>query len=657
MNVNRFVPVSTTIKAGFFRAYQNLTYREILPYQWKALNDEIEDAPDSHSVENFRIAAGTSDGEFNGMAFQDSDLAKWLEAAGHSLANAQRDPSFPKEVREKLEKWVRSAVEVVASAQQPDGYLDTFFTVKAPDRKWSNLREAHELYCAGHMMEAAVAVYEGTGDRTLLDVVSKLADHIGSVFGTEPGKKRGYPGHQEIELALMKLYRLTNEKRFFDLAAFFIDERGRKPVYFDVEAQSEHFYPVWGFDRDHEYQQAHLPVREQRDAVGHSVRAMYQYIAMADIAIETGDRELADACRALWTSATERRMYITGGIGSTRHGERFTTDYDLPNDTAYAETCAAIGLFIFANRMARLENEARYADVAERALFNGILSGLSLDGTRYFYVNPLEVVPEVCDTNGTHRHVKYRRQSWYGCACCPPNVARLLASLGTYVSRAAGDTLYVDLYCNGAVSASLSSGTFDLEQSGNYPWDGAISIRVTDAPAGTVVLALRLPAWCRTPSLRINGDEIPIDSISEKGYARLERVWNAGDEVVLDLPMPVEVVSADPKVKADFGRVALQRGPIVYCLEEVDNGKNLHTLALADDPAFRVEHREQLLGGVTVVEARGTRVAAGQRTSQSLYRQESFSPSLEETTLTFVPYYAWANRDPGEMTVWVSAPR
>ncbi|TVQ22674.1 MAG: glycoside hydrolase family 127 protein, partial [Spirochaetaceae bacterium] len=614
------------VTSGFWRAYQRLNNERVIPYQWKALNDEIPDAPKSHSVENFRIAAGMSEGEYDGMVFQDSDLAKWIEAAGYAMENTSEDPEYPAEARQQLEGQVRDAVDAVAAAQQPDGYLNTYFTVKRPDARWANLRQAHELYVAGHMIEAGIAVFRGTGDRKLLDVVIRLADYIATVFGREPGKRRGYPGHQEIELALMKLYRTTGEHRFMELARYFIDERGRTPYYFDVEAASSDFVQIWNSPLVHDYQQSHVPVRDQRDAVGHSVRAMYQYVAMADIAIETGDAALADACRALWESTTERRMYVTGGIGSSSHGEQFTTDYDLPNDTAYAETCASIGLFIFAHRMATLDNDARYVDVAERALYNGVISGLSLDGERYFYVNPLAVDPRVCDTNGTHAHAKYRRQKWYGCACCPPNVARIIASLGDYAARAAGDTLYVDHFVGGTVSAELEVGGVEIEVAGDYPWDGSITLRVSRAPDAPASIAVRLPGWCDGPALSVNGERVDIAAVQKRGYALLSRQWRSGDRIALDLPMPVRTVCADPRVKADFGRIAVLRGPLCYCLEEADNGANLHAAAVATDPDYRIVRRDDLLGGVSVITCAGTTLAKD-ATEGPLYRSPATPPA------------------------------
>ncbi|TVR52107.1 MAG: glycoside hydrolase family 127 protein [Spirochaetaceae bacterium] len=645
--------LSVSITSGFWKRYQTLLYEKILPYQWSALNDEIEGAPKSHSIENFRIAAGTSNGEFHGMVFQDSDLAKWLEAAGYVLEIAARDDTIPDEVRRKLGQRVTEAVAVVAAAQQPDGYLNTYFTAKEPNRRWSNLREAHELYCAGHMIEAGVAVYRGTGDRTLLDVVIRFADHIATVFGRDGGKRRGYPGHQEIELALVKLYKATGERRFLGLAEYFIDERGAEPSYFDLESQSGNFKPIWGPNtRDHAYNQAHAPVREQRTAVGHSVRAMYQYIAMADLAIEARDASLAEACRALWDSTVKRRMYVTGGIGSSRHGEAFTIDFDLPNDTAYAETCAAIGLFIFAHRMAELDDHARYCDTAERVLYNAIISGLSLDGTRYFYVNPLEVEPSRCDESGTYEHVKYRRQSWYGCACCPPNVARILGSLGDYVYRTKGNTVFVDHFLNGTASLSLDSGTMELEQSGKYPWDGRIGFTVTRAVDGPAGIAVRIPDWCDDASLTLNGEPVDVTEGNRDGYVVLHRTWQTGDTLELDLPMPVRMLSADPRIAADYGKVAIQRGPLVYCLEQCDNGPGLHTVTLPESPEFSVTFHDAELGGVTVITARGF-ISTDEFVGETPYAADRRTETRKPVELKFVPYYAWANRAPGEMTVWV----
>ena len=348
---------------------------------------------------------------------------------------------------------------------------------------------------------------------------------------------------------------------------------------------------------------------------------------------------------------------MTGGIGSTGHGERFTTDFDLPNDTAYAETCAAIGLFIFANRMATLDNDARYADVAERALYNGVISGISLDGERYFYVNPLAVDPRDCDSGGTYSHVKYRRQPWYGCACCPPNVARILASLGDYTARATDATLYLDHFVNGTVSVDLATGAMEVEVRGEYPWDGSIAIEVSSAPDADASIAIRVPGWCDGPTLAVNGERVDITSVRKRGYAVLTRRWQPGDRIEVDLPMPVRTIRADPRVKAAYGRVAVQRGPLVYCLEEADNGAGLHTVALASEPGFQVAHRDDMLGGVSVITCAGSSAGTGTSASDEspapLYRPAATAPLRAAAELTFIPYYAWANREPGEMVVWV----
>ncbi|HUJ74967.1 MAG TPA: beta-L-arabinofuranosidase domain-containing protein, partial [bacterium] len=429
---------------GFWQRYQVLVRDAVIPYQWKAMNDEIPGAPKSHSVENFRIAAGAAEGAYEGMVFQDSDLAKWLEAAGNVLG-----VSRPEEQRE-LRAHVEEAVDLICRAQQPDGYVNTYFTVKDPAGRWKNLREAHEMYCAGHLIEAGVSLFRGAANRRILDVCCRLADHLEARFGHGPGKVPGYCGHEEIELALVKLARVTGEPRYLRLAQYFVDERGRSPSYFEQESSAPGFTPIFGI-KSLPYYQAHQPVRQQKDAVGHAVRAVYLYSAMADLAGESGEAELTAACDRLWESITTRKMYITGGIGASAHLESFGADYDLPNDMAYAETCAAIGLFLFSSRMARLHDQAKYADIMERTLYNGIISGLGLDGESYFYVNPLEVVPAVCDANGSYRHVKYRRQPWYGCACCPPNIARTLSSLGEHAYHLRGSTLFADIYHEGTV--------------------------------------------------------------------------------------------------------------------------------------------------------------------------------------------------------------
>lgn len=409
-------------------------------------------------------------------------------------------------------------------------------------------------------------------------------DNIDSVFGNEAGKLRGYDGHQEIELALVKLYHVTRQDRYLQLSKYFLDERGQQPPHFyDVEWEKRgktHHWPDTMMIKEKDYSQAHLPVREQDKAEGHAVRLVYMCAGMADVAAETGDRELLEACRKLWKNIVSRRMYITGGIGSMARGEAFSLDYDLPNDTVYAETCASIGLIFFAQRMLQLEPKSEYADIMERALYNTVISGMSRDGKHFFYVNPLEVYPEACGKNKIYDHIKPVRQGWYGCACCPPNFARLLASLGQYIYTVQDKTVYTHLYVGGQADLELGGKSIQLEQQTNYPWDGAVRFELTMDEDTQFTLALRIPDWCDGASVQINGDAYAIEAQVADGYALLNRIWKRGDVVELTLHMPVHRMKGHPLVRQTVCKVALQRGPLVYCLEEADNGKQMHQFIL-----------------------------------------------------------------------------
>jgi DUF1680 family protein len=568
--------------------------------------------------------------------FWDSDVAKWLEAACYSLA------THPEA---KLEKLLTGVVNLIVKAQQPDGYLNVHFTLVEPDRRWANLRDNHELYCAGHLMEAAVAHYEATGRDELLRAMCRYADYIDSVFGRGKGKKRGYPGHEEIELALVKMYHATGEQRYLNISRFFVDERGRRPLYFDVEARARGEDPKqYG-----NYHQAHLPVRDQKTADGHAVRAMYLYCAMADVASQTGDKTLAAACKRLWENVTRRRMYITGGVGSTADHERFTTDYDLPNETAYAETCAAIGLVFWANRMFHLDPDARYTDVMERALYNGVISGVSMDGRKFFYDNPLTVCPKGSDParKGPSGHV---RQEWFGCSCCPTNIVRMLASLGKYVYSQGRNEIYVHLYIAGSAEIDLAGRKVLLTQKTRYPWKEKVRLTVRPEKPGTFTVAVRIPGWCRSASLKVNGRAVNLARITKKGYAKVKRLWKSGDTIELTLPMPVERIEANPNVRMNSGKVALQRGPVVYCLEEIDNGPNLSEITLPADASLRARYDKDLLGGVTVITAKARR-RDDSSWKDCLYRTEA--SRMKTVNIQAVPYFAWCNRKPGEMLVWI----
>ena len=631
------------IEDGFWRGLRETAVREGIPYQWRALNDAVDGAEPSRCMRNFRIAAGREDGAFAGFVFQDSDVAKWLEAVAYSL---RWRPDA------RLEAVADGAIADIVAAQRPDGYMDTCYIIGGLDKRFTKLKDDHELYVAGHMIEAAVAYFRATGKRALLDAVLRLVDCIDAEIGAEDGKRRGYPGHPVIEMALVRLYGVTRDPKHLALAEYFVRERGRAPLYFRQEELSNGGNPPEGEDFFHyRYYQAGRPIAEQAHAEGHAVRAMYLYCGAADVARETGDAALAEACRRLWRSAVRRRMYVTGAVGSSEYGESFTFDYDLPNDTVYGETCAAIALVFFARRMLALEAKGEYADVMERALYNGVISGMQLDGTRFFYVNPLEVVPEACEWDMHKRHVKPRRQKWFGCACCPPNLIRLLASLEDYAYSADVDGAWVHLYIGGSARFCADGADMRLRVATDYPWDGRVRLTVEAAPPSAYALRLRVPGWCRRWTLSVNGER--EDAPVEDGYAAVRRTWRAGDAVELVMDMPVAFTRANPRVREDAGRVAVTRGPLVYCLEEADNGPDLHLLRLggARPEDFEAAWRGDALGGVVAITGTGARESdAGW--GETLY-SDALPVESAPARLTFIPYYAWANRAPGEMRVWI----
>lgn len=564
--------------------------------------------------------------------FWDSDVAKWLEAASYSLA------THPDAV---LEGQVDEVIGLLAVAQQPDGYLNSHFSTVEPEKRWTNLRDLHELYCAGHLIEAAVAHFQATGKRSLLDILIRYADHIDSVFGPEPGKKRGYPGHEEIELALVKLYRVTGEQRYLRLSQYFVEERGRQPHYYDEEARLRSEDPAAYWAGSYQYNQSHFPVREQQEVTGHAVRAMYLYSAMTDLARELHDASLLATCKRLWQHLSSRRTYITGGIGSSPYNEGFSADYDLPNESAYAETCAAIGLVFWNFRLLQLECDARYADMLEAALYNSVLSGVSLDGESFFYDNPLA-------SRGGHH-----RQGWFECACCPPNIARLLASLGQYIYAANGRDIAVHLYIQSSAQVKMGGQVVTLRQETDYPWNGTVTFQLAMDEPATFGLKLRIPGWCRHALLIVNDEEIDIASNLQQGYVRVERRWQTDDRVQLLLAMPVERMYTHPNVLQDAGRVALKCGPLVYCLESVDQADQrvpLQRLLLPRDAKLSTHFEPELLDGVQVI--RGSALIEDDADwGPTLYRSQP--PTRHATAITAIPYYAWDNRQPGEMLVWL----
>ncbi len=623
---------------GFLAERARCVRETVIPQQWEALNDRIPNAERSGCVHNVQVAAGVKEGQFHGLFWQDSDLAKWIEAASFRLAGA---PDAA------LERELDDVIALLAKAQQPDGYLNTYFQLVEPQNRWANLRDAHELYVAGHFIEAGVAHFEATGKRTLLDVVCRLADLVRRTFGRGPGQLRGYCGHEEIELALVKLARVTGEGRYLDLAAYFIEERGQAPNYFEEEARRRGDEKLpWHMHHDGlATLQAAQPVQTRTEPVGHAVRMMYLLSAMADLARERDDAGLRESCTRLWHATLARHLYVTGGVGSEPYGEKFCEPFDLPPDRAYAETCAAIGLMMVARRMLILDRDGATADAMERALYNNVLAGLALDGRTYFYVNPLEVIPAVAKRRYECHLVKTQRVPWFGCACCPPNVARLLMSLGDYAYAREAGGLTVHLYAGGCVRFDVDGVEARLAIRTEYPWDEKVTLEWQAPTPVTCALRLRLPGWCREPQVFVNGSRV-VPAV-DRGYAVLARRWLEGDRVDLVLPMPVERVRANPRVASVAGRVALQRGPVVYCLEEADNGPDLSGLVLPLDATLHARQDARLLGGCVVVEAEGWR----ETRTDSLYTPTPVP--RESVTLRAVPYALWANRGEGEMRVWI----
>ena len=637
------------INDPFLGQYQQLVRDVVIPYQWDALNDRIEEADPSHAIENFRIAAGRQEGEFYGMVFQDSDVAKWLEAVAWSLCQ-KPDPG--------LEKTADEVIELVAAAQCEDGYLNTYFTVKAPEERWTNLAECHELYCAGHMIEAGVAFFQATGKRRLLDVVCRLADHIDSVFGPGDNQLHGYPGHPEIELALMRLYDVTQEPRYMALVKYFVEARGTQPHFYDIEYEKRGktsywntYGPAW-MVMDKPYSQAHQPISEQPVAIGHAVRFVYLMTGVAHLARLSQDEGKRRDCLRLWKNMARRQLYITGGIGSQSSGEAFSSDYDLPNDTVYAESCASIGLMMFARRMLEMEADSQYADVMERALYNTVLGGMALDGKHFFYVNPLEVHPKSLKFNHIYDHVKPVRQRWFGCACCPPNIARVLTSLGHYIYTPHDDVLYINLYVGNSVEIPVGNEALRLRISGNYPWQEQVKIVIDSSSPVNHTLALRLPDWCDKPQVTLNG--APVTQDVRKGYLHISHLWQEGDTLQLTLPMPVRRIYGNPLVRHQAGQVAVQRGPLVYCLEQADNGEQLHNLQLPRDARFSTVEGKGIFARKILLQVPGYKQTAKDAENQALWHYDRAPSSRQPQVLTFIPWFSWANRGEGEMRIWVN---
>lgn len=641
MNKKEFLkPISikdVEITGNFWKDMMEKARLEVIPYQWEALNDRIEGAEPSYCMQNFKVASGKIEGTHNGCVFQDSDVAKWIEAVAYSL---MWHPDA------ELEATCDGAVDDIVAAQQPDGYLNTYYIITDINKRFTNLKDNHELYCLGHFIEAAVAYYYSTGKDKLLNAMIKYVDLVDKLIGPEEGKIHGYPGHEIIELALVKLYKITKNEMHLKLASYFVEERGQSPNFFELENKINGNGFYW---KDslflYGYYQADKPVREQLP-IGHAVRGVYLYSGMADVARETEDDSLLDACKRIWNDLTHRQMYITGGIGPSVYGEAYTYDYDLPNDTVYAETCASIGLAFFAQRMLNTIAKSEYADVLERALYNGIISGMSADGKSFFYVNPLETLPEASAKDYQRRHVKIERQKWFGCSCCPPNLARILTSLSNYAYSVGEKELLVNMYMESKVNTELAGGKLSLDVKTNYPWDGTVTIKVIDAPENEVSIGLRIPDWCKKYSISES------DAQLKNGYLTISKQLVKGDEIVLDMEMPVEIIEANPRVREDAGKLAVQRGPVVYCIEQADNGTDIHRNYITAETEFKPEFDDGFFGGAMVLKSKGKKLMQDEWDADTLYRSAS-APKFEDADLKWIPYYLWSNRGEGEMTVWV----
>ena len=660
--------MKVTITSPFWKQRRDQIVESVIPYQWGVMNDEIDTVvPDdpagnqlsdnkSHAVANLKVAAGELDDEFHGMVFQDSDVYKWLEEAAYALAY-HPDP--------ELKALCDRTVDLIARAQQPDGYLDTPYQIKsgvwAHRERFSLIQQSHEMYVMGHYIEAAVAYHDVTGNEQALDVARKMADCLDANFGPEDGKIHGADGHPEIELALAKLYDVTGERRYLALAQYLIDVRGQDPQFYTKQLKAidnDNIFPDLGFYKP-TYFQAAEPVRQQQTANGHAVRVGYLCTGIAHVARLTGDEELMDTARRFWRNIVTKRMYVTGGIGSTHVGESFTYDYDLPNDTMYGETCASVSMSMFAQQMLLAEPKAEYADVLEKELFNGSIAGISLDGKQYYYVNALETTPDGLDNPDRH-HVLSHRVDWFGCACCPANIARLIASVDRYIytERDGGRTVLSHQFI---ANTAVSSLGLRVEQRSNFPWDGHVEYTISlpgvagdsGVSAEPVRFGVRIPAWSRgSYALAVNGQ--PFAGDLEYGFAYVDVAPGETVEISLDLDMSVRFVRANSRVRSDAGQVAVTRGPLVYCAEQADNEGDLWDYRLADGVTgtdATVAFEPDLLGGVDTVSLPAVRETADPDDAP-LYLDADEPRSADPATLKLIPYYSWANRSLGQMRVF-----
>lgn len=636
--INDMNPKEITLLEGFWRNRNQLLADVIIPYQWDTLNNRTEGVPLSHAVENFRIAAKELQGIPGGTIFQDSDVAKWIEAASYSL---MFQPNHA------LETSIDELVRLIEKSQHSNGYVNTFFTAKGIEQRWSDLEMGHELYCAGHLIEASIAYYQATGKRVLMDVMIRYANLIAEEFGPEEGKLHAYDGHPEIEIALYRLADASDDNRYRNLADYFMNIRGTvRNKNGSINADGARKPKSRWFESD--YFLADKPIRSMTEVNGHAVRAMYLYAGMADQYRRTGEPELWEKLTALWNNLVQKRVYITGGIGSQSHGERFTVDYDLPPDRGYTETCASIGLVFWAWRMSCIDVDSRYADMIEKEMYNGALSGISLDGKAYFYVNPLEITPRIATFRQDMEHVLPHRAGWFDCACCPTNIARLIGSIGKYIYSFTDTHIFIHQYISSETEVPLGGQNITILQETNYPWNGEIRLGLQMQRETQATLSLRKPAWCDAWTLLINGTDWNAWYL-EKGYITIDRKWVPSDTVVLRLEMPVKCIQADSRIQGYGGKAALMRGPLVYCLEEIDNGPQLQELLIDSKGNNKVEEGLIQSFPSTSVLLDGYR--------ETLRVDNLYEPMKQnerkQVQVKAIPYFQWGNRAKDqEMRVW-----
>lgn len=612
--------------------YENLVFSKVSITDgfWKPHVDKITSVAipvcirqtevETPRIRNFEIAAGLREGSFRGIFYDDSDVYKALEAMAYSLKN---NPD--KRMEEKADEWI----DKIAKAQQSDGYINTYYTLTPKEPRWTDM-DRHEAYCGGHLIEAGIAYYDATGKRSLLDVGIRFANHMDSIFG--PGKRHWVPGHEEIEIALVKLFKITKDEKYLKLADWLLNERG-------------HGHGTW---KSGIHFQDDKPLVDQTDISGHAVRAMYLYTAAADVAALTGNTAYMNTMRTIWEDVVYRNMYLTGGIGSSRHNEGFTQDFDLPNRTAYCETCASVGMVFWNQRMGELTGESEYIDVLERSLYNGALDGISLKGDLFFYDNPLS-------SNGD-----FKRREWFGTACCPSNISRLLASLGDYIYGYAEKDIWVNLFVNNTATLSLKDQQVHMQIDTEYPWNGQIRMKVSPVrKKGAFTVRVRIPGWAKgeaTPgnlysfrnpqklsySLTVNGK--PVDYTEDKGYLVINRTWKAGDEVRLELPMPVMPVVARQEVKSDRSCMALQRGPLIYCVEGADNNGKAWDIVLPENPRITISDDLIINEKVKALEIEAASV---------LPSPDGTMVAKTPLRIKAIPYYCWCNRNNSQMRVWL----